>query len=113
MSVHDPRVTLTQMREFAERAHAITQGRSAGQLASDYLVRAALERTIELVGEAANRLGRAFHDTHPEIPWHRIIGMRNILAHGYETISDQVLWDTAAKSIPELIPAIDHLLDTL
>jgi len=113
MSEHDPRITLIQMRDFAERAHAITQGRTVEQLSSDYLVRAALERTVELVGEAANRLGRPFHDAHPEIPWHRIVGMRNILAHGYENISDQILWDTASKSIPEFIPAIDQLLDTL
>ena len=95
MSAHDPRLSLEQRREFAAKAHALTCGRAVEQLATDDMLRAALERYVSLIGEAATRLDRSLQDRHPQIPWHRIIGMRNILVHGYDSVDDQVLWDTA------------------
>jgi len=91
MSVRDPKLTLEQMRDFATRAHALTQGRSVAQVAVDDMLRGALERYVSLVGEAATRLERSFQDRYPQIPWRQIIGMRNILVHGYDSIDDQVL----------------------
>ena len=110
MSARDPRLTLGQMREFAAKAHALTNGRAAAQLATDDMLRAALERYVSLIGEAATRLERSFQDRLPQIPWHRIIGMRNILVHGYDSVDDQVLWDTAALRAPELVAEIDRAL---
>ena len=113
MSVHDPRLTLEQMREFATKAHALTSGRFVEQLAADDMLRGALERYVSLVGEAATRLDRSFHDRHPQIPWHRIVGMRNILVHGYDVVDDQVLWDTARLRTTELIAEIDRVLSEM
>lgn len=110
MSVHDPRLTLAQMRDFAARAQALTRGRSMEQLATDDMLRGALERYVSLIGEAATRLERPLQEQHPQIPWHRIIGMRNILVHGYDAIDDQVLWDAASLSTIELIAEIDRIL---
>ncbi len=113
MSERDPKLTLEQMRDFASRAHALTHGRSVDQVAANDMLRGALERYVSLVGEAATRLDRSFHERYPRVPWHRIIGMRNILVHGYDAIDDQVLWDTASLRTVELIAEIDRILPAL
>jgi uncharacterized protein with HEPN domain len=62
----------------------------------------AIERDVELIGEAARRLSSTFRDTHPDIPWRMIIGQRNILAHEYGRIDHELLYRTAADDIPAL-----------
>ena len=48
---------------------------------SDRLAQSAVERQIEIIGEAARRVSASFRDAHPEVPWRAIIGQRNIIAH--------------------------------
>jgi uncharacterized protein with HEPN domain len=47
------------------------------------LIQSAVERQLEIIGEAARRVSEAFQQKHPEIPWRSIIGQRNVLAHQY------------------------------
>jgi uncharacterized protein with HEPN domain len=47
---------------------------------------------------------------HPEIPWRRIIGQRNILAHEYGEILVERIWKTAKESIPELVEVLNQLI---
>lgn len=51
-----------------------------------------------------------FGDSHPELPWREIIGMRHLLVHGYFTISPEVLWDVIQNDIPNLIPTLKKYL---
>ena len=56
-----------------------------------------------VIGEAANKIPEDFKQKHLEIDWRAIIGMRNIIAHGYFTIDSDIIWDTIQKDIPELL----------
>lgn len=76
------------------------------------LVRA-LERGIEIIGEAARRISSSYMEQHPEIPWRQIIGQRNLLAHEYGQINHEMLYKTAVDDIPELILKIEKLLPPL
>ncbi len=49
----------------------------------------------------------------PEIPWSNIIGMRNILVHGYFDIDTDIVWEAATRDVPNLKPAVERLLKTL
>jgi|APGre2960657505_1045072.scaffolds.fasta_scaffold128458_2 uncharacterized protein with HEPN domain len=93
------------MREYGRRVVALTCGLRAESLLGDagWGTRAARERTLFIVGEAANRVPREVQAEHQEIPWPAIIGLRNLLAHGYETIEPQKLWLTTTISVPELL----------
>ena len=54
------------------------------------------------IGELIGKLSDAFRSAHPEIPWHKIRGMRNFVAHEYGKLDLEIVWFTATKSIPEL-----------
>jgi uncharacterized protein with HEPN domain len=79
--------------------------------ASDDLRRSAVERQLEIVGEALKNLRKVDPDTAQQIPdLARIIGLRNILAHGYTVVDDAVVWSAASQRVPELLSVVDRLL---
>ena len=73
-------------------------------------MRSAVERRLEVLGEAARRVSDAFQAAHPEIPWKEIKGLRNVLAHQYDELDLQQLWRAAVMHSPELVPKLDYLL---
>lgn len=113
MSSHDPKVTLRQIVDFASRAQELCGNKSSDEFLKDRVSILALERALELVGEAANRLPAEMQDKNPQVPWKLIIGMRNRLIHGYDDIRYDILWDTVQKNIPELIATVNQMLDSL
>jgi uncharacterized protein with HEPN domain len=68
---------------------------------------------IQLIGEAAARLGKAFHESHPEIPWAQTVAMRNLLIHEYFAVDLQEVWRTVERDLPVLKHQIDALLQGL
>ena len=52
------------------------------------------------IGECANKLSVEFVTAHPEIPWRKIVNMRNILVHNYGKVDNEVLWSTVVENIP-------------
>lgn len=71
----------------------------------------ATERQIELVGEALNNLRKADPEVAEGVPdVHKIIGMRNVLVHGYADVNSTIVWQAATQSVPTLIPTLEALL---
>lgn len=68
---------------------------------------------IQIIGEAAGQLGRAFHDTHPEVPWPQIVAMRNLLVHAYFGIDLDEVWKTLERDIPALKVSVERLLGAM
>ena len=67
-------------------------------------------RRLEIADEAAARVSVQFRDRHPAIPWARMIGMRNRVAHGYDAVDLDIVWTTARERIPELLALIEPLI---
>ena len=67
-------------------------------------------RALEIIGEAANRVSDSTKETHPEIPWNQVIGMRNRLVHEYFRINLAAVWDTVQRDLPELVKLIEPLV---
>jgi len=65
---------------------------------------------VIVIGEATKRLSTNFRNTHPNIPWKDIAGMRDILAYQYDRVNLDTLWDVIQNNIPELIELIAPLL---
>ncbi len=110
MSLHDPKLILQQMREYALVAHKIAAGTTPDALPQDLRTRLALERALSVIGEAAARLSPEFQAQHPEIPWRQIIGMRHRIVHGYDAVSDEILWKAASQDAAALARQLDELL---
>lgn len=81
-------------------------------LAADRRTQAAVLYEIVVIGEAANRLSDDFRTQHSHVPWKEIIGMRNILAHQYDKVDADEVWNVVHRDIPELIAMIEPLLAT-
>jgi uncharacterized protein with HEPN domain len=88
----------------------------AGVLKEDFLKTRSLqlifEREFEIIGEALNRLLRSDEDCFCSIrDAHKIVGLRNVLAHGYDIIDYEILWDAAAQNVPLLKADVERLLN--
>ncbi|MDX2096298.1 MAG: DUF86 domain-containing protein [Leptolyngbyaceae cyanobacterium bins.59] len=77
------------------------------------LIQSAVERQLEILGEAARRLSDEFQQAHPEIDWRRIIGLRNILIHRYDEIRQQTIWTTVISELEPLLAQLEILLSSL
>ena len=101
---------LRDMRHFARTAIQMFNEAAPDALESDTEVHFALRYLVMTVGEAANRVSPEVRAAHPEIPWVDVIGMRNRLAHGYDQISREILHDTIALYLPQLVGQLDAIL---
>ena len=68
---------------------------------------------MQLIGEAAARLGHEFQEDHPDIPWAEIVAMRNILVHDYFGIDLEEGWSAIERDLPGLKTALLGLVDVL
>lgn len=110
MSRHDDSITLRQMLDYIEEAGAIVKGRTQADLESDRMLFLALLKLVEIVGEAATRVSDPMKAAHPAMPWQEIIGTRNRLIHGYDSVDGNILWDIVTADFPSLAIQIRALL---
>jgi len=113
MSKHDPRVTLAQIQETGGRLQELCAGKTLNGLLAAWQATAALERLIEVLGEAVKRLPLDLRARYPTVPWKEIAGTRDCLSHGYDDISYQVLWDAAMNDVPVLLVIVAQMLRDL
>ena len=76
----------------------------------DRKLQLAIERSIEIMGEASRRISDEFKKEHPEIPWSRMISQRNVIVHEYDDVKQERMWLVATVHIPALIPLLEALL---
>jgi len=98
------------MREYALSAIRVAGGLGADQLRASEMARLALERALEVIGEAANRVPKETREALTQIPWAAIIGLRNILAHAYDDVRDEILVNVVRDNLPDLIEQLDRAL---
>ena len=107
---HDPAATLYDMLVAAERALLHTKGKTRAAYEQNAMLRDAVERCLEIVGEAVRRLPPAFRDAHPHVPWRAVSATRHILAHEYDAIDNDTVWRIVQDHLPPLIEQIRPLL---
>ncbi len=83
------------------------------QYVQDKRTRMAVERAVEIIGEAARNITEDFKKNHPEIPWQGIIGQRNVLAHRYFALQHERMWIVVTEYIPDLIDKLEPLIPPL
>jgi len=104
---------LWDMLDAAKAIHSFVSGKTFYHYLDDRMLRGAVERHLEIIGEAAKGVSKTFQKDHPEIPWHRIIAQRHVLAHEYGEIKQELVWRVATLRIPELIEILEPLVPPL
>ena len=107
---HKDVALLWDMLEAARKIEQFVAGRTFQGYATDELVQAAVERKLEIIGEAARKVSPEFQRRHPDIPWRGIISQRHFLAHEYGEVRQEKLWRVATVRIPELIAMLVPLV---
>ena len=103
MTLHDDDVRLRHMLDYSREALELVRDRSRSDLDNDRVLELALVRLLEIIGEAATRVSEEGRARNPEIPWPQIIGLRNRLIHGYDSVDMDVLWEILQGDHPALI----------
>lgn len=91
--------------EFSDRAGSFEV------FCADSLYRKGIVMSIINIGELAKKLPVDFKEQYKEIPWRKIAGMRDLAAHGYHTMDEEIIWDVVKTSLPELLQFTRKMLD--
>ncbi len=94
---------LWDMLDAARTVEQLSSGLDFTQYSNDRRTQLAVERSLEIIGEAAGRVSALFRNAHPEIPWRQIIGQRNVLIHEYGEIKQERIWKVIRENVPQLI----------
>lgn len=95
------------------RIERATSGVDSAGFRGDEDLQAAIERYIEVIGEAAGKLSQHTRDLAPDVPWSQVIGARNVIVHGYAEIEPDRIWDIVRNHLPSLRVAVGRLRQLL
>jgi len=99
----DPRAFLWDVQQALAAINEFTAGLDAEGYRASALIRSAVERQFEIIGEALNRLSKEAPDLASRVPdIRRIVGFRNLLIHGYAVIDDGRVWEIVTTMLPPL-----------
>ena len=101
------------MLQAAQRIQEFTAGLSYEGYLESILIQSAVERQLEIIGEASRRMSEEFRQEHPQIPWAGIIAQRNVISHQYDEIIQAQIWAVVTEDIPVLIAELEALIPPL
>jgi uncharacterized protein with HEPN domain len=104
---------LRHMLEAIDNVFEFIQGLSFDDFCNNKMLRFAVVKNLEIVGEAAYLLSKEFKNQHVEIEWNDIIAMRHVLVHGYYQIKNERIWATVLSELPQLQPQIKKIYENL
>ena len=73
-------------------------------------LRLAVERELEILGEAARRVSDTFREEHPEIPWKDLIGLRNVISHQYDKVDYEAIYGIVRNRLSELLRLLEAVM---
>jgi uncharacterized protein with HEPN domain len=105
------KVRLQHIREAIRKIEDFISLVDEASFKENELVQSAVERQLEIIGEAANYLTEEFKDKYPEMEWNKLRGFRNIIVHEYFGVSTQIVWFSVQRRIPQLKEIVIKILD--
>ena len=108
--MRDQRERLLDMLEAIERIERYA-AKGRVEFEKDELIQTWMVHHLQIVGEAAAKLGREFHEQHPSIPWPQVVAMRNVLIHDYFGVDLEEVWRVVERDLPELKNKLERLAD--
>ena len=110
--MRDPKERLLDMLDAIECIEKyVSKGRAAFE--QDELIQIWVVHHLQIMGEAAAKVGREFHEQHPSILWPEVIAMRNVLVHDYFGVDLEEIWRVVERDLPELKNKLKKLVGEL
>lgn len=107
----DLRLYLTDILMAGEKVLHYTEGMNFENFVADDRTFDAVIRNLEIIGEAVKNIPDDARILSPAIEWRKIAGLRDILAHAYFQIEDEIIWDVVRNKVPHLLKAVNQLLE--
>ncbi|MCX7855683.1 MAG: DUF86 domain-containing protein [Anaerolineae bacterium] len=106
----DPRLYLEDICEACEKILRYTEGMGFYDFVEDERTFDAVVRNLEIVGEAARHISAEIRQRYPGVDWARIVALRNIVAHEYFGVDEEIIWDIVQNKIPVLLEQVRRIL---
>jgi uncharacterized protein with HEPN domain len=101
------RAYVSDILSYARRLHGHVEGANYEQFSTEAWMQDASFRCLEVIGEIVKRLSPAFRAAHPGIPWARVSGFRDVLAHGYDILDHELCWKIIQENVPALVVELE------
>lgn len=111
MPPRDWRLRIEDILEAIAKIDRYTAGMTFQAFCADEKTVDAVIRNLIVIGEAAQHIPSENEMRHPELPWARTRGVRNVVVHEYFGVDLSVLWETAKRNLPPLVPLLHSLLE--
>ena len=106
----DERLYLDDMAIHIAKAMRYAEGMAYEEFANNEQVYDAILHNLFVIGEAANHLPKSLQQRYANVSWRKMIGLRNIIAHGYHGLDSHVLWDVIHSDLPSLATQIEQII---
>lgn len=107
------KVRLLHILEAINYIETFVESRIRDDLYSDPMLRFAVERQLEIIGEAANHLSENIKTDNPEIEWRKVTAFRNFIIHEYFGVDLELVWDIVINKIPPLKLVVERMLSIM
>ena len=106
----DPRLYLEDIETSCKKIKRYTHGLTMNSFTQYDIVYDAVVRNLEIIGEAVKSIPEDIQRYHPEVEWRAMAALRNIVAHEYFGVKDEIIWDVVSNKIPQLFIQIRKIL---
>jgi uncharacterized protein with HEPN domain len=102
---------LESMLSAMKKIHAYTADFSSyDQFAQDQLVKDAVIRNFEIMGESVKHIPFSFQRKHKRLPWNHILALRNFIVHEFFDVDDEILWEIIKTDLTRNISDLEEII---
>ena len=104
-------VYLDDIQASCKKVLRYTEGMNHEMFVQDDRTYDAVVRNLEIIGEAVKHIPEDVRQRYPVVEWRKIAGLRDVVAHIYFGINDEIVWDVVENKIPQLLEQISRILE--